>query len=132
MKLYLAATTFALSAFAIGCHSWRPLPVEPREALSHYRRSTRLELTDGRTVTLTDIKVVGDTVFGSSETGQRITRAPLADVRRVLALQPDSRRTRYAVAAGAAAAGVGIMAVIMVETFKTPKTILDPCPDLCP
>jgi len=114
-----------LLALTTACHSWQPLPMEQQIAPLQSSHRARLELVDGRTLTVDHVRVEGDSVIGV-KSGQEMIREPLTGVRHVFLQKSEPLRTGYLITG---LAGLAATTTIMIATIRTPKplTLLERC-----
>lgn len=84
MQRELTAVILA-SLLCTGCTAWHQKPVEQRPDVVYFADPARVQLRDGRTLLLTDVRVAGDTLSGvpivaSADAAHAVVRIPTRDV----------------------------------------------------
>lgn len=92
-----AAATLGAAAltFLAACHSWKPMDIPPAPApVMQIRQPVRVALQGGRVHELTNVVIVTDSLFGTSNDVLRVRSAfHLSQVTGLEVLRDDSRRT---------------------------------------
>jgi hypothetical protein len=96
------------SPLLTGCHSWRTSSLAPQALLAEQRPDMlRVTLRDGGTVTLSQPRLVADTIVGTSDAGTQ--RTPVEEVRTL-----EVRRTSFAKTVGLVVTHVGVVVTAIV------------------